>query len=126
MFHRIHLNFHQRAVILHDGKAVRALGPGTHAFWKHHDVIRWDTDAPAFTAPAAVLAVLPPGVVRDRAPRSRPVRHRRARRAPGRVPAPRRPPDMKDIAEKIDEIKLVMGLDGMKAFLPLANGKTDN
>ena len=33
---------------------------------------------------------------------------------------------MKDIAEKIDEIKLVMGLDGMKAFLPLANGKTDN
>jgi regulator of protease activity HflC (stomatin/prohibitin superfamily) len=33
---------------------------------------------------------------------------------------------MKDIAEKIDEIKLVLGLDGMKAFLPLASGKTEN
>jgi len=59
MFHRIHLNFHQRAVILHDGKVVRALGPGTHSFWKHHDVIRWDTEVLPFTAPAAVLAALP-------------------------------------------------------------------
>jgi regulator of protease activity HflC (stomatin/prohibitin superfamily) len=33
---------------------------------------------------------------------------------------------MKDIAEKIDEIKLVMGLDGLKGFLPLANGKPEN
>jgi hypothetical protein len=32
---------------------------------------------------------------------------------------------MKDIAEKIDEIKLVMGLDGLKGFLPLANGKAE-
>ena len=59
MFHRIHLNFHQRAVILHDGKVVRALGPGSHSFWKHHDVIRWDTEVLPFTAPAAVLAALP-------------------------------------------------------------------
>jgi regulator of protease activity HflC (stomatin/prohibitin superfamily) len=30
---------------------------------------------------------------------------------------------MKDIAEKIDEIKLVMGMDGLANILPLANGK---
>ena len=59
MFHRIHLNFHQRAVVVHDGKVVRALGPGSHSFWKHHDVIRWDTEVLPFTAPAAVLAALP-------------------------------------------------------------------
>ena len=33
---------------------------------------------------------------------------------------------MKDIAEKIDEIKLVMGSDGLKSLMPFANGKTDN
>jgi len=32
---------------------------------------------------------------------------------------------MKDIAEKIDELKLVMGTDGFKSFLPYANGKSD-
>ncbi|HEX3480511.1 MAG TPA: hypothetical protein VHT91_36085 [Kofleriaceae bacterium] len=30
---------------------------------------------------------------------------------------------MKDIADKIDELKLVVGLDGLKGFLPLAGGK---
>jgi hypothetical protein len=33
---------------------------------------------------------------------------------------------MKDIAEKIDEIKLVMGADGLKNLLPFANGAKDN
>jgi len=33
---------------------------------------------------------------------------------------------MKDIAEKIDEIKLVMGTDGLKGLLPFANGTKDN
>jgi hypothetical protein len=33
---------------------------------------------------------------------------------------------MKDIAEKIDEIKLVMGLDRLKGLLPLAGGKAEN
>jgi hypothetical protein len=33
---------------------------------------------------------------------------------------------MKDIADKIDEIKLVVGLDGMKALLSLASGKADH
>lgn len=32
---------------------------------------------------------------------------------------------MRDIAEKIDEIKLVMGLDGLKQLVPFANGKAD-
>jgi regulator of protease activity HflC (stomatin/prohibitin superfamily) len=32
---------------------------------------------------------------------------------------------MRDIAEKIDEIKLVMGLDGMKNLLPFTNGKAE-
>src|SRR5262249_27364704 len=39
---------------------VRALGPGSHRLWKQHEVIRWDTDVPTFTAPAAVLKALPP------------------------------------------------------------------
>ena len=30
---------------------------------------------------------------------------------------------MKDIADQIDELKLVVGLDGLKGFLPLAGGK---
>jgi len=33
---------------------------------------------------------------------------------------------MKDIAEKIDEIKLVMGTEGLKSLMPYANGKTEN
>jgi regulator of protease activity HflC (stomatin/prohibitin superfamily) len=33
---------------------------------------------------------------------------------------------MKDIAEKIDEIKLVMGADGLKGLMPFANGKSEN
>lgn len=33
---------------------------------------------------------------------------------------------MKDIAEKIDEIKLVMGAEGLKTLMPYTNGKTEN
>ena len=33
---------------------------------------------------------------------------------------------MKDIAERIDEIKLVMGAEGLKHMLPFANGGTDH
>lgn len=53
------LHLHQRAVLVRDGKPVRALGPGRYFFWKQHDVVRWDTDDLVFTAPAAVLAALP-------------------------------------------------------------------
>jgi len=59
MFQHIHLQLHERAVIIRDGKVVRALGPGSHALWRRHDVTRWDTNALTFTAPAAVLAALP-------------------------------------------------------------------
>lgn len=33
---------------------------------------------------------------------------------------------MKDIAEKIDEIKLVMGTEGLKQLMPFANGKAEH
>lgn len=33
---------------------------------------------------------------------------------------------MKDIAEKIDEIKLVMGAEGLKGLMPYANGKSEH
>lgn len=59
MFQHIHLHLHERAVIVRDGQAVRALGPGSHTFWRRHEVTRWDTSALTFAAPAAVLAVLP-------------------------------------------------------------------
>jgi hypothetical protein len=59
MFQHIHLHLHERAAIVRNGQVVRALGPGSHAFWRRHDVTRWDTNALTFAAPAAMLAVLP-------------------------------------------------------------------
>lgn len=56
----LHLKLNERAVLVRDGKPVRALGPGRYTFWKRHEAIRWDTDDLTFTAPAAVLAALPP------------------------------------------------------------------
>jgi regulator of protease activity HflC (stomatin/prohibitin superfamily) len=57
----LHLNLtlNERAVLVRDGKPERALGPGRYTFWRRVDYTRWDTDNLAFTAPAAVLAVLP-------------------------------------------------------------------
>jgi regulator of protease activity HflC (stomatin/prohibitin superfamily) len=55
----INLNLNERAVLVRDGKPVRAIGPGRHTFWHRHEVIRWDTDALAFTGAAAVLAMIP-------------------------------------------------------------------
>lgn len=59
MFHRIYLNLHERAVLVRNGKPVRAIGPGVYVLWHRHDVVRFDTDALTFSAPAAILAVLP-------------------------------------------------------------------
>jgi regulator of protease activity HflC (stomatin/prohibitin superfamily) len=59
MFQHIRLRLHERAVIVRDGKAVRALGPGSHTFWRRHEVTLWDTTALTFTTPATVLAALP-------------------------------------------------------------------
>jgi regulator of protease activity HflC (stomatin/prohibitin superfamily) len=55
----IHLNLHERAVLVRDGKPVRALGPGRYTFWKRYEVIRFDTDQLTFTAPASILAGIP-------------------------------------------------------------------
>jgi regulator of protease activity HflC (stomatin/prohibitin superfamily) len=57
---KIVIDLQERAVVIRNGVPLRALGPGTHTFWRHHTVLRWDTNQAVFTAPAAVLAVLPP------------------------------------------------------------------
>ncbi len=53
------LNLNQRAVLVRDGHAVKALGPGRYTLWKLYDVVTFDTDKLAFTAPDVVLAGLP-------------------------------------------------------------------
>ncbi len=55
----IHLNLHERAVLVRDGVAVRALGPGRYTLWKRYEVVRFDTDQLTFTAPASVLRGIP-------------------------------------------------------------------
>jgi hypothetical protein len=55
----IHLKLHERAILVRDGKPDRPLAPGRYTLWKRYDVLRFDTNAPTFTAPAAVLAALP-------------------------------------------------------------------
>ncbi|HEV7556616.1 MAG TPA: hypothetical protein VGO00_14225, partial [Kofleriaceae bacterium] len=58
--HHVHLTLNQRAVVIRDGKAERALGPGRYTFWKRREIVMFDTDELVFTAPVAVLAALPP------------------------------------------------------------------
>ncbi len=55
----LHLPLGTRAVLVRDGRALRALAPGRYVLWRRHDVIRWDTAQPVFAAAPAVLAVLP-------------------------------------------------------------------
>ncbi len=55
----IDLNLNERAVLVRDGRAVRALEPGRYHFWKAHEVVRFDTDKLVFWAQPAVLAALP-------------------------------------------------------------------
>jgi SPFH domain / Band 7 family len=59
MFTHLHLNLNERAVLVRDGRPVRALVPGRYTFWKRYEVIRWITDELTFSAPAAVLAAIP-------------------------------------------------------------------
>lgn len=59
MFHQIHIPFNVRAVLVHEGRPVRALGPGRYRTWSRYEVKRWDTDQLTFTAPTALLAMLP-------------------------------------------------------------------
>lgn len=212
-----HIRLHERAVIVRDGQAVRALSPGSHTFWRRHEVTLWDTHALTFIAPATVLAALPADwyetvqldahqravIYRDGTPAKflRPGVHRIWKVDPGVTlrafsvtdPVPELTDElraiipaaeilevlvrqferglhyvieaekaaaanvilrredaaatrnmantakviaenpvlmrlkeletMKDIADKIDELKLVVGLDGLKGVLPLADGK---
>jgi regulator of protease activity HflC (stomatin/prohibitin superfamily) len=60
MFTHLHLHLNERAILVRDGKPVKALGPGRYTFWKRYEVIRFNTDELTFTAPAAVLAAIPP------------------------------------------------------------------
>jgi regulator of protease activity HflC (stomatin/prohibitin superfamily) len=62
MFNRktFHIPLNQRAVLIVDGRPVRALEPGRHTVWtKHAETMTWNIDELVFTAPASVLAVLP-------------------------------------------------------------------
>ena len=54
----VHVKLNERAVTVRD-KPERALGPGRYTFLRHREVLRWNTDELVFTAPAAVLAVVP-------------------------------------------------------------------
>jgi hypothetical protein len=59
MFQHIHLHLNERAVLVRDGIAVRALGPGRYNFWKRHDVYQWNVDELVFHTLPTVLAALP-------------------------------------------------------------------
>ena len=56
----VHLHLNERAGLVRDGHAVRALGPGRYWFWKHYDVYQWNTHEVVFHTLPAVLAALPP------------------------------------------------------------------
>lgn len=59
MFQHIHLRLNERAVIVRDGQAVRALGPGRYSFFRRFDVYRWNIDDVVFHTLPQVLEALP-------------------------------------------------------------------
>jgi regulator of protease activity HflC (stomatin/prohibitin superfamily) len=60
MIKTIHIPIHQRAVLIKDGRPVRALAPGRYTFWtKRVEAVTWNVDEITFTGPAAAIAVLP-------------------------------------------------------------------
>ena len=56
MFQHIHLHLNERAVLVRNGKAERALGPGRYTFWKRYEVFRWNIDELVFTRCRAIVA----------------------------------------------------------------------
>jgi regulator of protease activity HflC (stomatin/prohibitin superfamily) len=60
MFQHIHIHLNERAVLVRDGVAVRALGPGRYNLWKRYDVYQWNVDELVFHTLPTVLAALPP------------------------------------------------------------------
>jgi regulator of protease activity HflC (stomatin/prohibitin superfamily) len=59
MFQHIHVHLNERAVVVRDGIAVRALGPGRYHFWKLYDVYQWNVDELVFHTLPTVHAALP-------------------------------------------------------------------
>ncbi len=55
----LHLNLNERAVLVRDGRAVRALGPGRYTFWKAYEVAKFDLDKLTFWAHPEILAAIP-------------------------------------------------------------------
>jgi regulator of protease activity HflC (stomatin/prohibitin superfamily) len=55
----LHLHLNERAVLVRDGRAVRALGPGRYTLWKDYSVVTFAIDKIVFTADPAVLAGVP-------------------------------------------------------------------
>lgn len=60
MFQNIHLHLNERAVLVRNGKAVRALTPGRYTFIKRYEVYQWDIDKIVFHTLPVVLEALPP------------------------------------------------------------------
>ena len=56
----LHLKLNERAVLIRDCQVVRTLGPCRVTLWKQYEVVTFDTDKLAFTAPAVVIDALPP------------------------------------------------------------------
>ncbi|MGE0547015.1 MAG: slipin family protein [Kofleriaceae bacterium] len=59
MFHNVVISLNERAMLVRDGKATRAIGPGRYTLWHRYEVVRWNIDELVFTAPAAVIAMIP-------------------------------------------------------------------
>ena len=59
MFQNIHLHLNERAVLVRNGKAVRALTPGRYTFFKRYEVYQWNIDKIVFHTLPVVLEALP-------------------------------------------------------------------
>jgi regulator of protease activity HflC (stomatin/prohibitin superfamily) len=56
----VHVDLHERAIVVRDGLPVRALGPGRHWLWGISLVVRrWSTAQLVFDMPSELRAVLP-------------------------------------------------------------------
>ena len=59
MFQHIHIHLNERAVIVRNGIAERALGPGRYNFWKRYDVFKWNVDDLVFHTLPQIADALP-------------------------------------------------------------------
>jgi hypothetical protein len=60
VFQHIHIHMNERAVLVRDGKAVRALTPGRYTFFKRYEIYQWNIDQVVFHTLPVVLEALPP------------------------------------------------------------------